>query len=40
MGWPDLGKKFALTVIDDIIRYLGNEALEKMCSDGLIKSLA
>ena len=33
-------KKFSLTVIDDVMRYLGNRALIKKLSDGFSKSLA
>ena len=33
-------KVFPLTVIDAVIRYLGNEALTKKWSDGFSKSLA
>ena len=33
-------KKFSLTVIDDVIRHLGNGALEKKWSDSFSKSLA
>ena len=33
-------KKFSLTVIDDVMRYIGNGALTKKWSDGFSKSLA